>query len=421
MPVTRARHPFSLGSLFVASLSFAALSACAPKTGLLFEVQGPAGQSTIAAGIAELRLVTAHASYCGRWVTGTQPSSFTVDVHARDLGANPISILLSPDARTDLSDPVRAIVLALDASGQLLGQASFSPEKFVYEQVSKYAQRITLLGVGMRSDGPRYVADDGCVCIPGQPYIGNSSGTGCDARIPPSLQNLISTAGCELPPGASLPIGICDGQLYPGERANRDVPCFSTRSNSCRIGQRVCNDQNGRGLDRECSPQDPSLSLPSGVLCDAFLACERVACGDPIACLEASALAHKQLHCTLPLSPDPKNGAAQACDGGSWSTTVGTTTASASCVSAMLDGTQVGAVTLGWKKDGSDVPQLVSASCPPTLIVGSVEVSDPSAAVGSSTFTISIGDQLYDVTLDVTVGCPGNGNGVARNFRCDVP
>ncbi len=411
--------PRSMETL-VALLLVSSLGACADKTGLLLEVDGPMGQNTVTAGITQLRLVAAHASYCGRWVTSPELASLIVDVKDRDLGADPITILLTPDTRTDLSDAVRAQVLALDATGQLLGLASFAPKPFVYEEVRRYSAQIGLLGRGARSDGPKYVADDGCVCIPGQTYIGTSSGTGCDQRLPPSLDNLVSTAGCELPPGAALPIGVCDGQLYPGEHANRDVPCYATRSSACRVGQRTCNDQNGRALDRECAPQDATLSLPSGALCDAFLACERIACGDPVACLKTSALPHKQLRCTLPLSPDPKDGAAQACEGGSWSATIGAPTGPA-CVSAMIDGTRVGAITLGWKKDGTDTPQLVSPLCPPTLAVGSVAVADPKTAVGSSSFTVSIGDELYDVTLEVSVGCPGNTTDERRNFRCDTP
>jgi hypothetical protein len=395
-----------------------ALVSCAPKTGLILEVQGPTGTSTITAGVATLRLVSAHQSYCGRWVTTPELAAFTVDVHNRDLTEDPVTILLSPDTHTDLDAPVRAQVLALDASGQLIGVAGFSAEPFKYEEVRTYAARIALLGRGARSDGPKYVADDGCVCIPGLPYIGTSTGMGCDQKLPPSLDDYISTAGCELPAGASLPVGICDGQLYPGERANRELPCYAARNGACRIGQRICNDQFGRGYDRECSASDPALTLPSTALCDATLTCERVACGDPLACLKTSALTHKVVHCKLPLGADPLNGAAQPCNGGSWSFTVSGAPMGSACVAAMLDGTRVGPITLGWKKDGVADPQVTSAQCPPTVFVSAVDVATPAAAVGSYALTVSIGDQIYDVELEVDAVCPMGGE--ARNFRCDV-
>ena len=69
---------------------------------------------------------------------------------------------------------------------------------------------------------PQYAASDGgCVCAPGEPWVGDGSGAGCDTRVITSFDRLIDTAGCELTPkGAPLPVPVCDGQTVHG-RAGR--------------------------------------------------------------------------------------------------------------------------------------------------------------------------------------------------------
>src|SRR5262249_7747483 len=162
--------------------------------------------------------------------------------------------------------------------------ASFDPVPFYYEEVRKYSSHLELFA---RTDAS-YLASDGCLCAPGLPLIGNGLQTGCDADIVPAFDRLVDTAGCELPAGAMLPIPVCDGQQYPGEHQNRDLPCFATVGGACRVGQRTCNDVDGVAYADECAPEGAAPAEGSSVLCDAYLGCEKMACGDPGACLKAS-------------------------------------------------------------------------------------------------------------------------------------
>jgi hypothetical protein len=398
------------------------LAACAPQTGIVLEVQGPNGESSVDAGITSLRLVVAHPSYCERWISDQQASTLTVKVAGRDLERNPITILLSPDRQTsgivnynnEQPDPLRAIVLASAADGHLVGVAAFDPHPFVYEEVRRYSARIALLD---RNDAA-YLASDGCVCVPGVPLIGNSSGSGCDQELPPSFARLVDTAGCELPKGAMLPLGVCDGQLYPGEVKNRDLPCFGSTQGACRVGHRICNDQGGRAYDRECVPDSGGPALPSGALCDAYLGCEKTACADPGACLQASTTGHKQLRCVLPVNPTAINGASAPCDAGDWSYTFDGLSGAA-CVGTMLDGMSQGPAIIGWEKDASTPdPVLVSSLCPPSLVVGRLNAK-PDQLPQQLKFTLSLGDSLYDVTLTFELVCSGTSATPQRRMRCN--
>jgi hypothetical protein len=305
-------------------------------------------------------------------------------------------------------------VLALADDGHLLGVAAFDPHPFVYEEVAKYSARIALLD---RRDAS-YLASDGCVCVPGVPLIGTSSGTGCDQDLPPSFARLVDTAGCELPAGAALPIGVCDGQLYPGEKPNRDLPCFASTPGACRAGHRICNDQGGRAYDRECVPDSSAPVLPSSALCDAYLGCEMIACADPGVCLQDSTPAHKQLRCTLPVNPDVVNGASGPCDGGNWSYTFDGLSGAA-CVGTMLDGMDQGPATIGWEKDATTPdPVLISSLCPPTLVVSRLNAK-PGELPGQLNFALSLGDTVYDVTLSFEVVCNGQPGGPERRLRCN--
>jgi len=399
-----------------------ALAGCAPQTGLYLEVLGPTNKSSVDAGIVELRLIATHQSYCERWITDSDASMLRIEVAGRDLGIDPVTILLTPDKQTggiqnyngETADPIRAVVLALDASGKLLGVAAFGPHPFAYEEVRKYSEHITLFE---RNDGPQYLAQDGCLCAPGIPQVATSSGSGCDQQIPTSYARLVDTAGCELPPGRAIPLDVCDGQLYPGEKANRELPCFVATAGACRVGQRICNDRNGRTYDRECTAAANATALSTSTLCDAYLACEAKACTDPAACLRsAAAVPHKSVTCTLPISPMAKDGAGVVCDGGSWSLAIpgGSMT---SCVATMLDGITQGPVTIGFAKGGAPDAQLVSSTCPPTLFVSKVD-GDPAKLPASLTFSFSIEGTIYDVTLHLDVACAGSNDSAQRKLRC---
>ena len=395
-----------------------ALAGCADATGLILEVRAPTENPT-SVQVAELRLVMTHTSWCHRVVADTEASSLSISVAGRDLATDPVRILVTPDQHTALgegmpSEPVRAIVLALDAAGQLVGKATFASHPFVYEQVIRYAAPIDLLGRGAQADGPRYATADGCVCVPGLPLVGRP-GAACDTLVPPSFDDLMNTAECELPPGADLPIGVCDGQLYPGERQGRAVPCYVASGDSCRIGQRTCADTEGVGYDKECAAGAAATALPSGALCKAFLDCERDACVDPIACLKTKFVA-KNVHCTLPISLTAANGT-EPCAGGSWVLAGPSTASGAACVAAMIDGTRQGPVKIGWQTANSPDPQVVSTQCPPTLLVGAVG-GDPAKLPAQVEFSISIGDDIFHVTVDLLVECGTTPE--SRSLRCDA-
>ena len=381
------------------------LVACAPRTGLELVVRGPQSTTSVVAGIVELELVVGHASYCERWVADTAATGRRFDVAKRDLSRSPLHILVLPVTETDLAADVRPLVLARDASGHVVGVARFGAHSYRFEKVDRYATGIELFNEGRADGGPSYAASDGCVCLPGEPSIGTGKQIGCDQALPPSFARLADTAGCELPAGADLPSGACDGQLYPGETEMRDLPCFSTRDGACALGQRVCVDTGGRAWAGECAA-DPMLALPSGTLCAAFLACQQTPCADPLACLKRNTM-HRTLHCTLRV--DEQGGKVSACSGSSTQVALGSATG-AGCIASMLDGIAVGAATVGWKAEGSGAAQVTSAFCPPTLQVDSV--SGKPGALDPTTFTITVGDQLYDVELAYAVGC---GQGKAAN------
>ena len=195
------------------------LAGCSAKTGMLVEVQGPAGQSSIAAGVATLELVAAHRSWCERWVEDKDASHTRVDVHARDLHKKPYTFLIEPNHVTDLSEPVEVIVLARDANDRVIGAADFGDHPYRLRHLDEYTARIALL----QRPEASYAASDGCVCLPGAPWMGNGSGAGCDLDVVTSFDRLIDTAGCELPPGArELTSPVCDGQQYDGETVDRE-------------------------------------------------------------------------------------------------------------------------------------------------------------------------------------------------------
>lgn len=402
--------------------AFALAAACNDQTGFLLEVQGPSGQSSIDAGIVSLHVLGVHASYCGREVSEDGTSAI-YSVAKRDLSRDPLTILVEPDHLTDLNQSVTPIVLALDANGALLGAASFNSQKFVYKQVTKYEAAINLYD---SSAAASYLASDGCICAPGLPLVGNGSGQGCDALIPPSYDALVHTAGCELPAGEALPIGVCDGQLYPNETRQRMLPCYENVGGTCRIGTRTCYDQGGYAYGGGCAPGNDGAALPTTALCDAFATCAMTSCTDPLVCeKEAKAIMHHALACTLPVAPAAANDmgtASQPCDDASdWSVALGATLTGSACTTSMLDGTQVGPFTLGWLANGQAIatatPQVTASACPPTLFVSAVSEM-PGALPAQQTFSFTLGDQIVDVTLTVSVGCPGAAGDAARKLTC---
>lgn len=368
------------------------LCACAPKTGILYSVSGPSGKGAI----AELELIVAHRSYCERWVTDETATGHRYDVRDRDLAKSPMELLVEPVHRTDLSQPVRAIVLARDTTGSVIGYASFDAHPFRFEKVDEYkASIVTADGSG--------VAADGCACFAGQPEIGTGTSVGCDPLIPPSFARLQDTAGCELPVGEALPVGVCDGQLYPGEAKGRTVPCFASTSGDCKIGTRTCVDDDGVAYADGCSVDGDAPTLPTSALCDAFSTCAATACADPIPCTEAATATHVHAVCALPISPTPMDGSLPPCDGGNWTLSLPAST-SGSCVGAMLGGTQIGPYTIGFTVQGQMGAQLTSSMCPVKLEVETVAVDDP-AKLSAQTFSFSVGDTIYDIDLEPKVGC----------------
>ena len=382
------------------------LAACAPQTGLLLEIQGPAATTSVAAGITDLQLVMARPSYCERWVTDTASSVLRFSVAGHDLDKSPTTILVVPDHETDLTQAVRANVLARNASGQLVGLAAFDAVPFSQGEVLRYSQHVGLLAAG-----PPELAADGCICVPGHPSVGTSSGTGCDQSLPPSYARLVDTAGCELPAGAGLPLGVCDGQLYPGERGNRDAPCYVASATGCHIGQRVCTDANGQAYASACAVDEKSATLPSSELCDAFATCEATACQDPVPCLRKSAVHHTKLHCTLPMQSMSKDGVAQPCEGEAWATAVGTQTGVA-CIASMLEDRHVGPVIVGFQQGPSNKATMSATSCPPTLRVDAVNIADPRKLPATLAFAFTLDDLIYDVTLQPIIGCDAVSSGL---------
>jgi hypothetical protein len=80
-----------------------------------------------------------------------------------------------------------------------------------------------------------------------------------------------------------------------------------------------------------------------------------------------------------------------------------------------------GPVSLGWKKDATTAePQLLSALCPPTLKVSKVD-GDPTKLPGQIDFTMSVGDELYDVTMTLDVACVDAIDSPLNRLRCEGP
>src|SRR5205823_5831318 len=95
----------------------------------------------------------------------------------------PYDFVVKPIQMTDIAAPVVALVLARAADGRVLGEAGFGELKWKAGDILKFSHRVSLLQRGTQPGGPQYVAADGCVCLPGQPWMGTGNGAGCDADV----------------------------------------------------------------------------------------------------------------------------------------------------------------------------------------------------------------------------------------------
>jgi hypothetical protein len=172
-----------------------ALASCAPETGVMVEVRGPGGMTSVEAGITKLDFVVGHPSWCERWV-GVAPANHTTrDVTGRDLDLKPYDFLITPSHTTDLSEQMYVAALAYAGDGRLLGEASFDAHALAEGDIDKRTSNIFLYADSSAA-APKYVSADGCVCAPGEPWVGTGSGSDCDTRVLPSFDRLGDTAGC---------------------------------------------------------------------------------------------------------------------------------------------------------------------------------------------------------------------------------
>ena len=401
----------ALGGALRALVALASLAAgCAPETGVIVEVQGPeGGGSSTAAGIAKLDFVVAHPSWCERWVSVTPPSGTTRDVTGRDLSAKPYDFEIKPSHTTDLSQPMYVAALAYDANGTPIGEASFDAHPLSQGDVFKRSSQIYMFK-DVAQGAPQYVASDGgCVCAPGQPWVGDGSGAGCDTRVITSFDRLIDTAGCELTPkGAPLPVPVCDGQLYMDEPADRNLPCWNKDDGgACRVTTRHCSDQNGVAYTEECNVGAMDTMLPADTaLCDRYRTCQQQACGDVIGCVRGMFTQNANVKCTLPIDPTTGPGEAiRPCANGSWSAALPNLSASTtSCIGAMLDGTQQPPYQIGFAVAGATAPRTLTTACPNTLVIDAIDAPYPDA-VPNKELDIVMGEHLVHVTITVARQC----------------
>ncbi len=388
-----------------------AIAGCAPQTGLMVEVQGPAGGAitSTAAGITKLDFVVAHPSWCERWVGVAPANRTTRDVTGRDLDKRPYEFLITPSHTTDLSQPLYAAALAYAADGSLVGEASFDAHPLANGEVLKRSAPIFLFA-DSKPGAPQYVATDGsCVCTPGEPWIGDGSGSACDTRVITSFDRLIDTAGCELTPkGAPLPVPVCDGQQYMDEPGDRGLPCWnSDAQGACRVTTRHCADHDGVAYTEECNVGSGDTMLPADTaLCNRYRACEQTACGDVIGCVRGMFTQKAAIKCTLPIDPSTTpDQPIRPCPNGSWSAALPTaTTGGTTCLAAMLDGVEQPPYVLGLGVAGKMGPQVLASTCPNTLTVGKILAPYPDA-VPNKEFDLVSGEHLVHVTITVVRQC----------------
>ncbi len=400
------RPRLPVASLLVAVVALVA--GCVPDTGELVEVRGPANETSLAAGITTLDFVVAHQSSCGRWV-GVAPANHTrVDVKGRDLTKRPYDFLIEPTHQTNLDDLVYVAALAYADDGRLVGQATFGAHPFAKDKVLKRVQHLGLFGSASVAGGPKYVAVDGCVCAPGQPWIGTGTGTGCDVDVVTTFARLGDTLGCELPAGEALPVK-CDGQQYPNEVPNRDLPCWAADGNGvCRLGVRTCADQDGFAYDSECNTGGNDPMAPSNALCAQYLACEQTACGDVAGCFTSAFTTSANVKCTLRVDPTTLEGAPiKPCGSDmTWTAALpGSSATDMSCLATVVLGTQQPPLTVGLVQAMTMGAQTRATSCPATLQIDAIDAPYPMALPATETVDLVVGDTLTHVTITIVQEC----------------
>jgi len=388
----------------------ALVAGCKPETGLIVEVEGPlGGGSSVEAGITKLDFVVAHPSWCERWV-GVAPANHTTrDVTGRDLSKKPYDFLITPSHTTDLSEQMYVAALAYGADGTLLGEAGFDAHPLAQGEVLKRTAQIFQFA-DTKPGGPQYVAADGaCVCAPGEPWVGNGSGSGCDTRVLTSFDRLVDTAGCELTPkGSAPPVPVCDGQQFLDEPADRRLPCWnSDDQGACRVTTRGCADHNGIAYIEECNVDSGDMMLDAGTaLCDRYRACQQTACTDVIGCVRSMFTQKAAITCKLPI--DPTTGPDEPirpCSGGSWTATLPTPASTTQlCPAAMLDGVEQPPYHLGFDVAGKTGPQILSSACPSSLVIQKIDAPYPEA-VPDKEFDVVSGEHLVHVTVQVVRQC----------------
>ncbi len=371
--------------------------ACGPQTGLLFDVEGPNGQSSIAAGIAALEVRLAHATYCDRFVEDVD-ARVTVDVHARELATSPFELLVRPPHVVDLSDPILALALARDANGKLVGAAAFDPRPFALHEYREYSSRVALLAAPAA-----YVTDDGCACVPGSAWIGSGSGQGCDARVVPSFDAFATMSGCTLAPQSPESLGpVCDGQRYPltyySEPSPRSLPCFASANGGCAIGSRTCRDDGGVAYAEQCTPDGNAPVMQSSKLCDAYQHCDR--CGDLWSCFRGAIGPAIEYRCAVHL--DPLKSSPSPCADGAWrSAPLGQ--AGGGCQAAMLDGVDQPPYTIGFSSGSGDAASV--AACPASIVIKDLSPDPNDDLSQPHELWFTVGDQLGHAVLTVVRDC----------------
>ncbi|HZS40214.1 MAG TPA: hypothetical protein VFF06_25460 [Polyangia bacterium] len=392
-----------------AALALAACG-CGSQTGLLFDVEGPSGTSSLQAGIAQLEFRFAHKSYCDRWIEDAG-ARVIADVHARNLERAPFEVLLAPPHTVNLDDPVLALALARDASGALLGAAAFDPQPFSLHEYREYARRVDLFDRTQPVDN--WLADGGCACVSGAPWIGSGSGQACDQLVVPSFDALVSLAGCELPPSSPESLGpSCDGHGYPitfyDEPADRPLPCFSPNGSGCAVGQRTCADRDGVAWTEQCAPDGNAPVMASPKLCQAYLGCE--GCGDQLACFRSKLAPAIEYRCTVHL--DPAQSSPAPCADGKWQSGPLGQQTTGGCLAVMLDGTRQPPLTVGFADAGGHAQPV--GDCPATLEIEDVS-PDPMDDLVSipRDFYFTVGDSLGHARLTFVREC-----GTTASLEC---
>jgi len=396
---------------------------CKNETGLLVVVHGPAGMTSVEAGVARLDFVVAHPSWCERWVAVAPPDHTIKDVTGRDLTKKPYEFLITPSHTTNLDDLVYVAALAYSADGKLLGEASFDAHPLSKGEVLRREAPIFLFNRRNQPMPPQYVSSDAtqCVCAPGEPWIGNGSGAGCDPLVITSFDRLIDTAGCELTPkGAPLPVPVCDGQLYLDETPDRRLPCWAADDNgACRMTTRGCADHNGVAYVEECNVDSTDPMLPAdSMLCKAYLACEQNPCSDVAGCFRAAFTQSANVRCVVAIDPSTgQNEPIKPCGGTTWSTQmlVTATTAGSTCVAAMLDSKEQAPYTVGFTVAGKAGVQTIATGCANTFTIESIDAPYPAAVPDTKKIDVVVGEHLVHVTLEVKRDCSG---GVTSSLVC---